>query len=158
MSICTVRPVRPADYSLIWRWRNDAVTRRMERSSDPVPWPAFDVWLRQMVADPYRCLLIAERQDCPVAFSHVRMERLSRTAEIGININPDFRGQRLATPLIKAFSRYAWARLGFRRIEARIRSVNIPSRRAFAAAGFVHDGEEASGIITMSLSLPVSGS
>lgn len=147
---CTIRPVEPADCSRIWHWRNDPVTRRMERSPDPVPWPAFDDWLRQMLADPWRCLLIAEREDRPVAFSHIRMDRLSRTAEIGINIDPEFRGQRLATPLIMAFSRYAWARLGFRLIEARVKSINMPSRRAFDRAGFVQDGE-AEGIIALSL-------
>lgn len=150
MSNCKIRPVRPADCSRVWRWRNDPVTCRMERSQDPVPWPVFDDWLCQMMADPWRCLLIAEREERPIAFSHIRMDRLNGTAEIGINIDPDFRGRRLATPLIMAFSRFAWARLAFRLIEARVKSINIPSRRAFDRAGFAQDGE-AGGIIALSL-------
>ncbi len=138
-----IRPVRWDDRFVIWMWRNDPQTRRMERSADYVGWDGFKGWLKGSLSDPNRCLLLADTLHDSLAIAQFTLQA-DGSATIGINMNPHFRGRRLAVALIKNFIADARRTLPFTRLRANIRAENEASRRAFAKAGFVevndHDG------------------
>lgn len=130
-----IRPVRWEDRFVIWMWRNDPQTRRMERNADYVGWDRFKIWLKGSLNDPNRCLLLADTVRDSLAISQFTLER-DGVATIGINLNPRFRGRRLAVDLIENFIAEAHRTAPFKRLRANVRAENEASRRAFAKAGF----------------------
>lgn len=133
MSI-NIRQAHWPDRFLIWLWRNDPVTRRMEHHDAAVPWDGFKLKFRQDIEDRRRCLMMAERRLSSLGVGQVVFN--NGDAVMGINLNPACRGQGLAAPLIELFLGHARRQSPFHRVLARIRSENTPSRRAFARAGF----------------------
>ena len=130
-----IRPVRWEDRFVIWMWRNDPQTRRMERSADYVGWDGFKNWLKGSLSDPNRCLLLADTPHDSLAIAQFTLQ-LDGAATIGINLNPRFRGRRLAVDLIENFITEAHRALPFQRLRANVRAENEASRRTFAKTGF----------------------
>lgn len=131
-----LRPARPGDCDMLWEWRNDPQTRRMERQQGFIPRAPYVDWLHAIMASARRRLYVAELAGAGAGLCELAL-RPDGAADIGINLNPAFRGRRLATPLIRAAIAAAWPDLRFPRVMADIRAENTPSRRAFARAGFV---------------------
>lgn len=134
MDYC-IRPVRWEDRFVIWMWRNDPQTRRMERSADYVGWDGFKSWLKRSLSDPNRCLLLADTLRDSLAISQFTLQA-DGAAAIGINLNPRFRGRQLAVELIENFITEARCSLPFKQLRANIRTENEASRRSFVKAGF----------------------
>ncbi len=138
-----IRPVRWDDRFVIWMWRNDPQTRRMERSADYVGWDGFKSWLKGSLSDPCRRLLLADTLRDSLAICQFTLQ-VDGSATVGINMNPRFRGRRLAVQLLEDCIAEARRTLPFKQLRANIRAENEASRRAFAKAGFVevndHDG------------------
>lgn len=140
---CRIRAAVSGDCAMLWRWRNDPLTRRMQRASDAVPWRQFESWYARALANPERAILIAspcrggDADDLGVA--QFLLHGPAGVAEIGLNLNPCYRGRGLATPLIQRFCAEAQRALPFKAIVAHVKAENIPSRRAFARAGFTLD-------------------
>lgn len=147
----SIRKAANTDAPVLWTWRNDLTTRRMERSPAVVPWERYCDWLAMALADCDRALLIAETRDTPasiarpIAIGHFALSGFGGWAEFGIILAPSVRGRRLATPLIDDFCAVAEMELGFDRVLAEIRVENLPSRAAFRRAGF-HEHETVGGI------------
>ena len=133
-----IRPTTLADLTLLWVWRNDAETRRMERDPAILPRAGYCRELKRQLADPAYCLLIAETQTSAVAGATLRRNGAgaARGAEIGIIVDPAWRGRGLASRLIRAFIGHARPALGFVTVFAQIRAENMASYLAFASAGF----------------------
>lgn len=145
-----IRTANLQDCAMLWRWRNDPTTRRMQRNAAPVPWRQYESWYARALSDPHRAILIACRaggaggDDLGVA--QFLCADTGRMAEIGLNLNWRYRGSGLAAPLINDFCAEAQRILPFHGVVAHVKAENIASRRAFARAGFALDGE-ADGIL-----------
>lgn len=150
-----LRPAVPDDFDQLWRWRNDPLTRRMERTQAEVPREQYVGWLEYVCRSPQRQLYLAVTGEAIIGLCELWL-RADQTASIGINLNPDYRGLGLATPFILAAIDKALPVLGFREVEAEIRQENIRSRRAFARAGFVARDSDGP-IIRMARPQPVTG-
>jgi [ribosomal protein S5]-alanine N-acetyltransferase len=62
------------------------------------------------------------------------------TAEIGYWLGEAFWGRGLASEAVGAVSHYAFAQLGFRRLQALVYAYNPTSMRILAKNGYVHEG------------------
>jgi RimJ/RimL family protein N-acetyltransferase len=91
-----------------------------------------------MLIDKNYSVMIAETDDNALAVCYVYC-REKTSAEIGICLNPVFRGQRLSLQLLEAFTAQAQTVMGFRKMRAEVKLINLPSRRLFARAGYQID-------------------
>lgn len=131
-----VRPAVEADAKLLLNWRNDPLTRRASRSTATVAPQEHGAWLRSVLADATRTLLVVEDPLGPTGT--VRLDDLADgRAEVSLTIAPERRGHGLALPTLDAALGYLRARSGaFPTLVASVRARNEASSRVFRRAGF----------------------
>ncbi len=133
--LVSLRPVVVADARLLWEWANDPVVRSQSFSSDPIGWDDHVTWMERRLSDPECCIYLAEDGDGP--WGQIRFEALdSATAEVGVSIAAQARGQHRAAPLIRAGVERLFHETAFTKVRARVKHDNEPSRTAFLAADF----------------------
>lgn len=130
-----IRPAGLCDETLLWCWRNDPVTCEMARIPGIMPRHVHAAQLADLLSDPNYRVMLAETDMNALAVGYMNLQHNGR-AEIGININPAFRGRNLAAGLIMAFAETSRHDLGYDTVLAEVKQINLPSRRAFARAGF----------------------
>ena len=140
--VVQLRAVTSNDARILWEWRNEAQTRAMSLQSDFVEWETHRTWLDARLNDGNSLLWIAHRDG--ESLGTVRFARDEQGALISVVLAPDWRGQRLATPLIQSACRALFALWNVPRIRAQIKPENAASRRAFENAGFNCETEDAS--------------
>jgi len=86
------RRARLDDAALLWRWANDAETRRNAFDPAPIPYESHVGWLERRLASEATRLLIFSDEAGPVG--QVRFDLADGVAEIDIAIAPERRGQR----------------------------------------------------------------
>ncbi len=138
----TVRRASEQDSQDLFAWRNDPVTRAASLSVAPVGWPEHSLWLAASLANDSRRLFIAmlsEERTVPVKIGMCRFDITADglSAEVGINLNPGYRGRGLSERVLTA------AIVEFRRgdgsgltLTATIRSSNHASITLFERVGF----------------------
>ncbi len=114
----------------LFSWRNDPVTRGASRDSRVIEWPDHLQWLKTVLADPAKQVLIAEIGGAPIGT--VRLEERGEATEMSWIVAP---GQRRAG-LGKEMVRLATSQER-RRLQAVIRADNLPSIAVARAAGLV---------------------
>jgi RimJ/RimL family protein N-acetyltransferase len=143
-----LRPASADDEARLLEWRNDAQTRAMAITQDPVPPADHRRWLDARLADPDTLLTVAEDDGTPVGT--VRLDRHGPgEAELSITIAPGARGRGLARPAIGLGVEHARREWGVERVTAQIRTENAASLRAFAAAGFEPVRDEGGGLVVV---------
>lgn len=137
-------PCRPTedDARQVMAWRNDPVTLSASRHREPKQWPRFwpefrDTYFPDETAlSPVFALLGEDRigflrfVPAPHPLSPDR-----RTAEISINIAPEWRGKGLGTVVLRAALDHLRGWEGDA-VCAEVREENVVSIKAFVAAGF----------------------
>jgi spore coat polysaccharide biosynthesis predicted glycosyltransferase SpsG/ribosomal protein S18 acetylase RimI-like enzyme len=137
-----VRTATAADADLLLGWRNDPLTRRWSRTTDPVTAAGHRTWLARVLADGDRHLLVAEHGGRPVGT--VRFDRAGDVHEVSITVAPEARGRRLAVPMLLAAERALGAEVPEATIEAEVHRDNTASLALFRKAGYrerATDGE-----------------
>jgi RimJ/RimL family protein N-acetyltransferase len=135
----TVRRVSRADAARLWEWRNDEVVRENSFSTAAIPGEDHERWLAARLASPGTAIYIVEDADGPVA--QVRYEREGDDdATVSISVAAEARGRGYGRAALTETLPAACADLGVRRVIALVKTDNVPSQRAFEAAGFVRDG------------------
>lgn len=136
-SAVTLRAARLDDSHRVWTWRNDVETRRASFDSAPILLPAHDTWFRESLdrADRRLYIVLADETENGV----VRLDIAGREAEVSVHLAPGSRGRGIGTLALRAAADLAFATLDLERLEARVKSGNPASRRAFLNAGFVVD-------------------
>jgi RimJ/RimL family protein N-acetyltransferase len=142
-----LRSARAGDCELVFGWANDPDTRAMSFSRATIAHAEHVAWFTASLESTRRRLFIAEDEQGPLALVRVSVyDRRPDTAEIGINLAPERRGQRLSSVVLERASSEARGR-GLQRLVARIRRENTASQRAFQRAGYELVGEEPVGEI-----------
>jgi len=132
-----VRRAQDSDSRNIWVWRNDPATRHFSKNSEPVTWARHSSWLRALLFDSQRILLIAEIGGMPVGVVRFDRHPGNETRYItSINLKPDAKGKGLGRKVLAEGCQYIAAELGAVSLEAHISKANEASRRIFVGLGF----------------------
>lgn len=121
-----VRPASLSDARRLWRWANDPDTRRWSLTPDPIRWDDHVVWLRQVLNDPDRRLLVGFDDYGEVGA--VRFDVAVDECEVSITVAPECRGAGMARPLLSA----ALAHSPRESVVARVIVGNVASLRLFS--------------------------
>ncbi|HMM82446.1 MAG TPA: GNAT family N-acetyltransferase [Terrimesophilobacter sp.] len=128
------------DSTDVFRWRNDESTIAASISNAPVEWEDHQAWFAAALASDKRWIFIVfrtESESQKVGMCRFDVASGGTSAEVSINLNPDYRGQRLAravlTTAIEAFRRATSPTV---RLTATIRRANLASEKVFRYAGF----------------------
>jgi RimJ/RimL family protein N-acetyltransferase len=71
----------------------------------------------------------------------VLVNRRSRIADVRtLMLDPSARGKGVATAAVRELAARLFAARGLHRLEAEVYGFNVPARRVFERAGFVHEG------------------
>lgn len=126
-----LRPAALADAERLFFWRNDPETRQASRNTDPVSWDSHIAWLTSSLVNPNRQILIAINDDgIPCGTIRIDGDELSWTTA------PEFRGQGIATEMVKAVTVRPGCYTAF------IKPENAASIRVAEKCGFTMTGEE----------------
>jgi RimJ/RimL family protein N-acetyltransferase len=143
-----IRRVRPEDSSDLFAWRNDPQTREASIRQASISWDEHREWFNESLANPSRRIFVADISEGygfaePVGMCRFDTLGPSGTAEVSVNLNPNFRGRGLATPILNsAIGEYFRERGSPTDLLAKIRPSNVASVRAFGAAGFLYEGAD----------------
>jgi RimJ/RimL family protein N-acetyltransferase len=146
--LLSLRRATEADAELLLEWRNDPDTRAGSFQQDPIGLEEHRAWLRGVLADSERVLLVVELDGVPSGSVRVDRED-AETAEIHIALAASARGRKVGLWALREASQQADGLLGVKRIRARVKSDNLASLRAFEAAGFERV-DERDGVVELS--------
>jgi RimJ/RimL family protein N-acetyltransferase len=139
MSELTLRKARADDRELLREWRNDPAVRAASRNTHEVDEQEHARWLRDLLANPDRHLLIAELDGEPIG--QVRFDRMRGYCyEISASLSERARGAGHGTLLLAGSLDWLWRWTNADASVAEVRESNDASLRAFRAAGFVDSG------------------
>ncbi|MBE1499420.1 RimJ/RimL family protein N-acetyltransferase [Amycolatopsis lexingtonensis] len=138
------REATEADAELLLDWRNDPRTRQSSRSTAVVALDEHLAWLRGVLADPQRLLLVVEHEETPVGT--VRFDRRDGDGwEVSITLAPESRGRGLSGAVLAEGERAARDRLGVRTVLAAVHLDNTASAKLFERAGYAEAAPAVSG-------------
>lgn len=97
-----IRPAVDHDARDIWRWRNDSVTRENSPNAGEVSWDEHVVWYKASLFDANRNIFIGVDTDTGASVGMVRFDihQDGFTAEVSINLNPEWRGKKISSILL----------------------------------------------------------
>lgn len=138
------REATETDAELLLGWRNDPRTRQSSRSTAVVSLDEHLAWLRGVLADPSRLLLVVEHEEAPVGT--VRFDRRDGDGwEVSITLAPGSRGRGLSGAVLAEGERAARERLGVRVVLAAVHLENTASAKLFERAGYAEAAPAVSG-------------
>jgi RimJ/RimL family protein N-acetyltransferase len=124
----------------VWEWRNDPVTRMFSRSKNLISWSDHSTWFRAAFSDPRFKLYLGIHDSQKVGICWFKLS--GSRAEVSINMNPSFRGQKLSAVFLNKSIETLRGEVGFVEIIASIYKSNHRSEKAFINAGFLIDGSD----------------
>lgn len=140
----SIRKATREDSKRIWQWRNDPVTCAMSLNSDPVPWDGHAKWYENTLLNPARSIWIGLAPDTQIPIGMVRFDKNEKgdSAEISINMAPDYRGRGLSRPFLESCIREIHRSGTVHTLTATIKPSNTASLSLFQSLGF--QGDDAS--------------
>lgn len=130
----TIRKATLDDAIRLYVWRTHPSTRAMMRESGEIRWEDHLQWLRSVLEDPNRYLYIALREGAAVGSVRFDVVQDTATAEVSVTVAPECRGAGVGVEILRLGT--AAIRKHTHRVEARIKTENIASQKAFAKAGY----------------------
>ncbi len=133
--LLTMRRAEPDDMLTYFRWANDPAVRQHSYTSDPIPLESHRMWFEQKIASGASFLYILEYGAEPAG--QIRFDIRDGIAYIGFSVDGEWRGCGLGIYLLKqgtAMFRQDTSQLY--PVHGAVKVDNIPSLKAFAAAGF----------------------
>jgi UDP-2,4-diacetamido-2,4,6-trideoxy-beta-L-altropyranose hydrolase len=136
-----VRKVAREDSDLVYRWRNDPVTRIASRNADEIGPQQHAVWLGRTLNDADKLLLLGEVGQVPVGV--IRFDRRDAgMVEVSLYLDPELHGLGLGAGLLRAGEDAARAWIGRKlTFAAKVRGGNSRVRKVLEAQGYSFKGE-----------------
>jgi UDP-2,4-diacetamido-2,4,6-trideoxy-beta-L-altropyranose hydrolase len=135
VSRVSLRTAVAADSDNLFEWRNHLSIRRVSRSGALLERAAHERWLRGVLGDPARVLLVGEAHGQAVGV--VRFDTRDSVAEVSIYVVPGREGSGLGAELLAAAEGWLGShRRHIREIRAEVLAANQPSHRLFSGAGY----------------------
>lgn len=130
----TTRRVNAGDVKLIYDWNNDPLTRANSYNQNSILFEDHQKWFLNKIADSNTVFLILEFDRKPAGC--VRIDNKASENVIGITVAPEFRGRKLATPMLIAATNEYFKLFPGNVISAYIKKTNEASLKSFVGAGF----------------------
>jgi UDP-2,4-diacetamido-2,4,6-trideoxy-beta-L-altropyranose hydrolase len=132
-----LREAESGDARLLWAWANDPAVRASSLSPHVIPWDDHLRWYQARLASDATVIFIAERCEDRTPLGQVRFELEDEdTAVIDISVDAAWRNCSFGSCILEG----ALAKLrasGFcKRVIARVKEHNLPSRGLFERADF----------------------
>ena len=131
----TLRQLKVSDKQITFEWANDPITRENSLNSEPIVFEQHSKWFDSKIKDKSAHYFVCEVDSKSAGLIRFDFNEDERAFIVGITIDKDFRGRKLATPFLKNACKIL---LGFfnEQIIAYIKTDNITSKKAFEKAGF----------------------
>lgn len=134
-SSIAIRGATQADSENLLLWRNHPAVRAVSRDPKLIDNNTHEAWLRAVLSDPDRVLLIGEYQGNAIGVA--RFDICADEAEVSIYLAPDHKGEGCGSELLLAAEQW----LGEHRpavlsVRAEVLNNNEPSHRLFLACGY----------------------
>lgn len=129
------------DVDILYRWANDPSVRENSFCSDMIPYETHIRWFHALLNDPEQrqYILLADGE----MVGQLRLSWESETVKIGYSIAREHRGRGFGKKLLTLAVEQA--RKDFpkaKTITGKVKPMNIASKKAFVAAGFLEIYEE----------------
>ena len=136
----SLRPAEDGDCELLWRWRNDANTRKWAFNSSYVPYPEHKDWFTDKLSSPDAQILVILDEN-KEAIGQVRLDiSPDRSAEIGTSIEASQRNKGYGSAALKLACQYGRDEFNITRVIAHVKERNRASVAIFTNAGFKNRG------------------
>ncbi|MEO8313278.1 MAG: UDP-2,4-diacetamido-2,4,6-trideoxy-beta-L-altropyranose hydrolase [Pseudomonadota bacterium] len=131
-----VRSATLDDADIMYRWRNDPVTRAVSAGSREIAWSEHRQWLQSSLVNQQRCLLVARVGGRSVGI--VRFDaQPDGNAHVSLYLDPALRGLGLGTRMLLAGERELLERIpAIRQFIATVLPKNKDSARLFASCRY----------------------
>jgi L-amino acid N-acyltransferase YncA len=138
----TVSVATEYDSADIWRWRNDPHTRQMSSTIDEVTWESHSDWFSNSLKNN-NCYLYIVSIDATkkVGICRFDIDAKKNTAEVSINLNPDFRNKKMSRLLLQK-SIEAFTCIKKIDLIAKIKKINIACIKCFYSCNFIPYSED----------------
>jgi len=131
-----IRKARQEDCKEIFDWWNDPLTRKMMYDTADVEWDVHQKWFNKVTSDDNVLLCLGYDDDSKIGV--VRFDRKSELSfEVSINLNPDRRGEGLASVILAKSEEFFEHIYGQKYIFAKVRVENISSKKSFLKVAYV---------------------
>lgn len=142
-----IRPVGMGDCDDIYRWENDAETRRMSFSQASIPYAEHRKWFEEALRDTRRIFFLGEEDGQKVGV--IRFDFFDENLpHANVTVAPAARGRGVATRLIRQGTALVCRSREVSGVIAEIRRENLASLRAFQKADYHVIGERGDVLIT----------
>lgn len=136
-----LRPIKESDINVTFSWANDPETRNNSFNSKLIKLEEHSKWFLSKVNDENAHYYICEVNGRPAGLVRFDYDKATRAYIIGITIDQNFRGKKLATSFLKQACE-SFTVTSEDTILAFIKEENIASKKAFERAGFVFQQRE----------------
>ncbi|MBA6155159.1 GNAT family N-acetyltransferase [Tenacibaculum sp. S7007] len=133
------RKAKKEDVRLLFDWSNDPLTRQNSYQSEEINFYDHEKWFHNKINDKNSLLLVGITNNKPVGL--VRFDIKNENSTIGITINKNFRGKKLAPKLLIEASKIYFKEFT-KPVLAYIKKENIASVKSFEKASFCYYKEE----------------
>ena len=134
----SLRLADSGDTDLLFHWSNDPLTRSQSYNDETISLETHTTWFSGKLKNEDSTIYILQHNDIPCGV--VRFEKNEDHAVIGISVSPDYRGRRLAKPMLNlACSEYLLKNPI--PIYAYIKTSNSASIKSFQRAKFSYNKE-----------------
>ena len=145
-----IRKAEEADSEDIFKWRNDPQSKAASLTTTEITWAEHQQWFKKALLNEDISLFFCEDVEVMHDERHVGIAvcRFSKTpgtsgSVVSININPSYRGNKLATPILStAIEKFRVDSPDVKYLIAIIREENTASVKTFSKLGFTLYGKE----------------
>ena len=124
------------DSADVYAWRNDPKTRAMSKNTKLVTIDEHNNWYNKAI-NSQDCLMLIARLDIKdkIGMCRFNINTDQKFAEVSINLNPKYRGNKLSYPLLRGAIQY-FSKIHIFELRAVIRKENFASIKCFVSCGF----------------------
>jgi RimJ/RimL family protein N-acetyltransferase len=153
-----IRTARIEDSVTLFEWRNDPVTRNSSLNTSIIDWTDHKKWFLDVLNNPNIDIFIAEESTGvppQLGMCRFNISDDAASAEVSINLNPEYRGKGLAQEILHASVEFFKGQHPtICRLTATIRAENQPSMKIFLAENFVSQGLK-DGVVRLELKIEI---
>lgn len=129
----TYRPANEKDSLVFFNWANDPQVRKNAFHNEPIEWDTHNNWFNNKIKSD-SLLVIFYCDDKPAG--QVRIDWENNIGVIDFSVDPSFRNRGFGRKFLQIMIKIAQQSYPGSEIEGIVKEENIPSAKAFRAAGF----------------------